>query len=107
MNAGTAQRITLNALSSLLMIRLGRVYGGLMVDVQPANEKLGQRSEKMLQHLTGCNVETAQDALSRAGGNVKIAVLLVKGCTLEKARSLLDHSQGRLRAALSQLGKSP
>ena len=107
MNAGTAQRITLNALSSLLMIRLGRVYGGLMVDVQPQNEKLGQRSEKMLQHLTGCQPAQAQDALSRASGNVKLAVLLVKGCSLDAARALLDQSQGKLRLALTLLGKSP
>src|SRR5207237_4828897 len=53
MKAGTAQRIALNLLSSLLMIRLGRVCGGLMVDVRAANQKLARRSERMLAHLTG------------------------------------------------------
>src|ERR1700751_5774953 len=53
MKAGTAQRIALNLLSSLIMIRLGRVYGGLMVDVQAANAKLTRRSQSMLRHLTG------------------------------------------------------
>jgi len=104
MNAGTAQRITLNALSSLLMIRLGRVYGGLMVDVQPANEKLGQRSEKMLHHLTGRPATEVREALARAGGNVKLAVLLLKGCSPKEAASLLKRARGRLREALRQLG---
>lgn len=104
MNAGTAQRITLNVLSSLLMIRLGRVYGGLMVDVQPANEKLGIRSEKMLRHLTGRPEADVRDALARADGNVKMAVLLLKGCAPGEAASLLQKSGGRLRAALGRLG---
>ena len=53
MNAGTAQRITLNLLSTLVMIRLGRVYRGLMVEVQASNAKLAKRQEKILMHLTG------------------------------------------------------
>src|SRR5438445_4138268 len=78
--AGTAQKITLNLLSSLLMILLGRVYGGLMVDVQATNEKLMRRSEEMVMRLAGGTRDHARDALRRAEGSVKLAVLLSGGC---------------------------
>jgi N-acetylmuramic acid 6-phosphate etherase len=105
MKAGTAQRITLNLLSSLLMIRLGRVYEGLMVDLQATNVKLARRSENMLTHLTGRSADDVNEALARAEGSVKIAVLLLKGCTLDEARALLEQADGRLRVALSQLAQ--
>jgi len=101
MNAGTAQRITLNLLSSLLMIRLGRVYKGLMVDVQATNAKLVLRQENMLCHLTGRSCEDARDALSRADGSVKLAALLLEGCDLDEARDILDRAGGKLRAAIA------
>src|SRR5256714_10339384 len=101
--AGTAQKITLNLLSSLLMILLGRVYGGLMVDVQASNEKLLRRSEDMLIRLTHCNREKAREALGEARGSVKIAVLLLNGCDLDIAKSLLDRANGGLRQALALL----
>ena len=103
MKAGTAQRITLNLLSSLLMIRLGRVYEGLMVDVQATNQKLAKRSEDMLTHLTGKSAEEAREALARSEGNVKLAVLLLHGSALEDARALLERVGGRLRVALAEL----
>jgi len=100
MNAGTAQRITLSLLSTLVMIRLGHVYRGLMVDVQAANSKLSKRKREMLVHLTGrCEAE-AEAALLRANGNVKLAVLLLKGCSLDAALSLLERAGGELRAAI-------
>jgi N-acetylmuramic acid 6-phosphate etherase len=102
MKAGTAQRITLNLLSSLLMIRLGRVYEGLMVDVQATNQKLTKRSEDMLIHLTGKSVEVVREALIRADGSVKLAVLLLQGCTPAEAKTLLDRCGGRLRVALAE-----
>jgi N-acetylmuramic acid 6-phosphate etherase len=103
MKAGTAQRIVLNMLSSLLMIRLGRVYEGLMVDVQAVNEKLVRRSEEMLLKLTAAGRDDVRRALQRAGGNVKLAVLLLRGCDLEKGQALLDLARGELRAALNLL----
>jgi N-acetylmuramic acid 6-phosphate etherase len=103
MKAGTAQRIALNMLSSLLMIRLGRVYEGLMVDVQAMNQKLVRRSEEILLKLTARSREEVRDALQRADGNVKLAVLLLRGCDLDKARTLLDLANGELRAALGLL----
>ena len=103
MKAGTAQRIALNLLSSLLMIRLGRVYEGLMVDVQATNAKLAKRSENMLTHLTGRSAKEVRDALTHAEGSVKLAVLLLQGCRPEEGRALLGRCNGRLRLALSEL----
>jgi N-acetylmuramic acid 6-phosphate etherase len=103
MKAGTAQRIALNMLSSLLMIRLGRVYEGLMVDVQAVNQKLMRRSEEMLLKLTARSPEDVRQALLQANGNVKLAVLLLRGCDMQKAQALLDLANGELRAALRLL----
>jgi N-acetylmuramic acid 6-phosphate etherase len=105
MNAGTAQRITLNLLSSLLMIRLGRVYKGLMVDVQASNAKLAQRREAIVSALTDRSRADARDALGRADGSVKLAVLMLHGCDLDAAQSALDKAGGRLRAAIDLLAR--
>jgi N-acetylmuramic acid 6-phosphate etherase len=105
MKAGTAQRITLNVLSSLVMILLGRVYDGLMVDLQAVNQKLVRRSESILTRLTGSSGEQAREALHRANGNVKLAVLLLHGCELNEATAVLDRAGGQLRAALADIGK--
>jgi N-acetylmuramic acid 6-phosphate etherase len=105
MKAGTAQRITLNVFSSLVMILLGRVYDGLMVDLQAVNQKLVRRSESILKRLTGRSGEQACEALRQADGNVKLAVLLLHGCDLQEATSVLDRAGGQLRAALAAIGK--
>ena len=105
MKAGTAQRITLNVFSSLVMILLGRVYDGLMVDLQAVNQKLVRRSESILTRLTGRSGEQAREALHRANGNVKLAVLLLHGCELNEATAVLDRAGGQLRAALADIGK--
>ena len=104
MKAGTAQKITLNLLSSLVMIRLGRVFDGLMVDVQAGNTKLARRSENMLMHLTDRSREEVRDALDRANGSVKLAVLLLQGCSPEDARAALERAGGQLRTALHSIG---
>jgi N-acetylmuramic acid 6-phosphate etherase len=100
MKAGTAQKVTLNVLSSLVMIRLGRVYGGLMVDVQASNKKLVRRSENMLMHLTERSREDVREALARADGSVKLAALLLQGCTPAEAEVALEQADGQLRKAL-------
>jgi N-acetylmuramic acid 6-phosphate etherase len=105
MKAGTAQRIALNVLSSLLMIQLGRVYDGLMVDVRAVNQKLVRRSEDMLLRLTSCSRDEVRLALGRAHGDVKLAVLLLRGCDIERARDLLARAHGRLRDALVLMGR--
>jgi N-acetylmuramic acid 6-phosphate etherase len=101
MKAGTAQRIALNLLSTLLMVLLGRVYDGLMVDVQAVNQKLVRRSEDMLIRLTACSREAARDALEQAHGSVKLAVLLLHGCDLEEGVHLMERARGQLREALA------
>jgi N-acetylmuramic acid 6-phosphate etherase len=101
LKAGTAQKVTLNLLSSLVMIRLGHVYEGLMVDVQTLNRKLIRRSEAMVRHLTGAPAEEARGALERAGGSVKLAVLVVRGCEPAEGKRLLEQAGGSLRAALA------
>ena len=103
MNAGTAQRITLNLLSTLVMIRLGRVYRGMMADVQSTNTKLEKRKRAMVGYLTDASDEDACEALKRTDGNVKLAVLLLHGWELDIARSALQRTGGRLRQALELL----
>jgi N-acetylmuramic acid 6-phosphate etherase len=100
LKAGTAQKITLNALSTTLMVLLGRVYRGLMIDVRASNEKLIRRSQDMLVQLTGCSRRDAQNALSMASGSVKLAVLLLHGCDLNIAENLLRRANGHLSEAL-------
>jgi N-acetylmuramic acid 6-phosphate etherase len=104
MKAGTAQRVALNLLSSLVMIRLGRVHEGLMVDLQAINTKLARRSENILIRLTGRTPAEVRAALDRANGSVKLAVLLLHGYSLDEATKALDRAEGRLRTALKNLG---
>jgi N-acetylmuramic acid 6-phosphate etherase len=99
MKAGTAQRVALTMLSSLVMIRLGRVYEGLMVDVQASNRKLVRRSEAILAQLTGLGRDRVREALLQAQGSVKLALLLLEGCGLDEARAALGREAGDLRAA--------
>jgi N-acetylmuramic acid 6-phosphate etherase len=99
MKAGTAQRIALNLLSSLVMIRLGRVYRGLMVDLKAVNKKLMRRSERILLELSGRSRDEVHEALQQANGSVKVAFLLLEGCDLKEATRTLDRTGGQLRAA--------
>jgi N-acetylmuramic acid 6-phosphate etherase len=103
MKAGTAQRIALNLLSSLVMIRLGRVYRGLMVDLKAVNKKLIRRGEKILLELSGRSREEVRGALHQAEGSVKVALLLLEGCDLGDAVRILDRSGGQLRAAKAMI----
>ena len=106
MKAGTAQKVMLNLFSSLLMIKLGHVYDGYMVDVVASNAKLVRRSQEMLVALTGADESTARDALARCDGHVKTAVLVVRGLSPDEARSSLAANDGNLRDALSALDQA-
>jgi N-acetylmuramic acid 6-phosphate etherase len=99
MKAGTAQRVALTMLSSLVMIRLGHVYEGLMVDVQASNDKLVRRSENILAQLTGHGRDKVHEALRQARGSVKLALLLLEGSELDQAKAALEGAAGDLRAA--------
>src|SRR5829696_4302453 len=89
MKAGTAQKIVLNLLSTLVMIRLGRVDRGLMVHMRATNAKLRRRGEIMVAQITGCEERTAIDALMEAAGDVKIASLIVFGVDRDFAQAIL------------------
>lgn len=106
LKAGTAQKVALNTLSTLLMTLQGKVYRGLMVDVRAVNEKLVKRSEDMLIQLTGRSRDDVRNALSRANGSVKIAAMLLHGCDLESAKQLLSAAGDRLGAALDRVGNA-
>ncbi|HEX5452412.1 MAG TPA: N-acetylmuramic acid 6-phosphate etherase [Stellaceae bacterium] len=105
MKAGTAQRAALTVLSSLVMIRLGGVYAGLMVDVQATNDKLVRRSERILQQLTGHGRDEVREALRAARGSIKTALLLLEGHDLAEAKAALAAASGNLRAAQDIIGK--
>jgi len=104
MKAGTAQKIVLNLFSTLVMVRLGRVHRGLMVDMIARNTKLRQRAVHMLRVLTGEDEDKIRNALDEAGGRVKTAVLVLRGLDRVAAESLLSRHAGHLHAALSELG---
>lgn len=101
MKAGTAQRVALNLLSTLAMIRLGRVHRGLMVDMQAINAKLVSRSESILRQISGRPGEEVRDALQEADQSIKVAMLLLQGCSKKQAHALLLKAGGNLRAALT------
>jgi N-acetylmuramic acid 6-phosphate etherase len=102
MKAGTAQKAALNLFSTAVMVRLGRVYRGRMVDMQARNAKLRARAVRMLRGLTGCGEAAARAALEAAGGKVKLAVLVVRGMAVADAEALLARSGWSLRAALGE-----
>jgi N-acetylmuramic acid 6-phosphate etherase len=106
MKAGTAQKIVLNLLSTLVMVRLGRVYGGLMVDMRATNAKLRRRSEIMVSQITDCSDATAAEAIRLANGDLKAAVLIALGADSTQAQEALKQSDGNLRQALAEFSKS-
>jgi N-acetylmuramic acid 6-phosphate etherase len=101
MKAGTAQKVILNLLSTLIMVRLDRVYRGLMVNMRATNAKLRRRSEIMVQQITDCSDSAAADAISQSAGDLKTAVLIAMGATLADAQGALERKHGNLRAALA------
>ncbi|GAA3981188.1 N-acetylmuramic acid 6-phosphate etherase [Streptomyces sp. NBC_01352] len=105
LKAGTAQKLVLNMLSTITMIRLGKTYGNLMVDVRASNEKLRARSRRIVAIATGAADEEIERALAATDGEVKHAILTiladVDGPT---AARLLEESDGHLRAALAASG---
>ena len=102
MAAGTAQKATLNALSTAIMVRLGRTWGNLMVDVAARNTKLEGRRIAMLGRIVDVDEATARRALDMAGGHVKTAVLIALGDDATAAAARLARHGGRLRAAWAE-----
>lgn len=103
MKAGTAQKLVLNMLSTGTMIKLGKVYGNLMVDVKTSNLKLEERARRIVMEATGCSREEAITTLTRAEGRAKLAILLqLTGCSAETGRQLLSRAEGKLGKALHE-----
>ncbi|MFF1493813.1 N-acetylmuramic acid 6-phosphate etherase [Streptomyces sp. NPDC058304] len=103
LKAGTAQKLVLNLVSTITMIRLGKTYGNLMVDLRASNEKLRARSRRILALATGAPDEEIEAALDATGGEVKQAVLvLLAGVDGPTAAGLLTASDGHLREALAR-----
>lgn len=101
MKAGTAQKLVLNMLTTASMIRMGKVYGNLMVDVQATNKKLVERSKRIVCLATGVSREKAEAAIVEAGGSVKVAVtLLMIGISAVEAQELLVQAGGSVSQAL-------
>ena len=97
MKSGTAQKMVLNMLSTGTMIKLGKVYGNLMVDVKPSNEKLIRRCVTIVREAVGCEEDQAVAALEACGYRPKVAiVMLLKKIDAEQARELLEQAQGRI-----------
>ena len=101
MKAGSAQKMILNMLSTGTMIRSGKVYGNLMVDVKVSNEKLSGRARRLIQQLTDVDEYFARQLLSDANNEVKTAVVMQRlGVDIKEARRLLDAADGRLRQVI-------
>ena len=101
LKAGTATKLVLNMLTTVSMIKLGKVYNNLMVDVHASNTKLVARSIRIVQTLTGVDAAVAEEALARAEGRAKLAiVMLAKGLNPTDANALLEKHDGFLRQIL-------
>ena len=102
LKAGTAQKMTLNTLSSALMVRLHKVYGNLMVDVRATNTKLIKRALRLTMLASGAAEPQARDALGACGWRVKVAVVMLKGgLKAHEAEDRLDAAEGSVQGALA------
>ena len=104
MKAGTAQKMVLNMLSTVAMIKLGKTYSNLMVNVKPINKKLKERVREIVKIATGVDDTTVNEALENCEYDPKICIVKIKGdVTLEKAKEALDKSKGNVAKALAIL----
>lgn len=101
MKAGTAQKLVLNMLTSGAMIRIGKVYGNLMVDVEATNAKLVERQKKIVMEATECSREEAETALVACNGHCKTAIVMILAqLSAGEAKSLLANNNGFIRKAI-------
>ena len=103
MKSGTAQKLVLNMLTTASMIRLGKVYENMMIDLQMTNKKLVERSKKIVMIITGVSYEDASKFLTLAGGHVKTALVMIKAnVTADEAKRMLKDSGGFVRKAIQE-----
>ena len=103
MKAGTAQKLVLNMLTTGAMIKIGKVYGNLMVDVEATNAKLVERQRRIVMQATECSREEAEQALTLTNNHCKTAIVMIlTGMTAEQAKQSLSQSHGFIRTAIAQ-----
>lgn len=104
MKAGTAQKMILNMLSTGVMIKCGKVYENLMIDLKPTNKKLVERAKVIIMESTGCERETAEKFFYKSSENVKLAIFMIlSGLEVEDAIKVLEESEGRISEALEKI----
>ena len=105
LKAGTAQKLVLNAISTISMVRLGKTYGNLMVDVHAANDKLRARARRAVAVATGAGPDAVDRAIAAAQGDAKVALVsLASGIDADAARARLEAAGGNVREALDVVG---
>lgn len=103
LKAGTAQKLVLNMISTAAMVQIGKVYGNLMVDLQPSNKKLIERSKRIIMQATGTDLETAQRQFENAHHNVKAAIVMILlNCSYDNAIYQLHGAKGFIRKTLKE-----
>jgi N-acetylmuramic acid 6-phosphate etherase len=106
LRAGTATKLVLNMISTAVMIRLGHVYGNQMVNVQPTNQKLTGRAQRIVSQITGVSSERAAELLGASGNSVRTAIVMEKmKVSRGEAERLLALAGGRIREALASFGQ--
>ncbi len=101
LKAGTATKLALNTITTGAMVRLGKTYGNLMVDLMAMSEKLHDRGERIVMEISGVDRTTAKQAIAKASGSVKRAIVMVKlGVGSEDAQRLLDEANGIVRSVI-------
>jgi len=104
LKAGTVQKLVLNMLSTAVMVRLGKTYGNLMVDVQQHNAKLQERARRIVAQACGISLDEAAEALARSDHNVKVAIVsTLLACSPDVARERLQQADGNVRLAVAEL----
>ncbi|MFM1651851.1 N-acetylmuramic acid 6-phosphate etherase [Brevibacillus sp. B_LB10_24] len=107
LKAGTAQKMVLNMLTTATMIKLGKVYGNLMVNVQATNYKLKERVKRIVMEVTGVSYAEAERLSEAAGGDARVAIIMQKtGASAEEAERLMQQTGGRIRQAIAQFDNS-
>lgn len=101
MKAGTAQKMVLNMISTGVMIKCGKVYGNLMIDLKPTNEKLVERSKKIIMEAVGCSREIAEEFFIKSNENVKLAIFMIlSGLEKNDAIEILEKNEGKISKAI-------
>jgi len=103
MKAGTATKMVLNMITTASMVRMGKIYGNLMVDLKATSQKLVERSKRVIMIVTGCDYERAERLLKQARGHVKTALVMQEaGCSFSEAQRRLAKAQGFVRGAIGK-----